>query len=622
MGGGSAFPTHTHHASFENNGYSHIGIQNQATTPQIQPYSIQSFSSSPYQNYNLPLVYHPHISNTPLHYPSFGAYSVSTPSHGSISSLPTASPSLSNGSVSSVYSIPSSNVSHDVSFTPPRNDALVNQLFHNDNGVLYTNSHNSLMSTNDSLDNKPSVVAASIDTHEAEFNNFQDQNSFERVSPTDSDSHLVSYYYEPEESVIAFEKIGQGGFGSVYLIKTKSNKNEQEEREFAVKVLKDQYVSLSEIKRKFDHTNILPLTAKKPTLTIRVAKITHGGFPGAVRVLCIESPFMKHGSLSLKLGEGKRFSERTLWQIIQQMASALAFMYQKDKCLHRDIKPENILIKDYDECNGDITTMLGDFGLVRSEDTLTSTTSSGTPSYMAPEQEYSRDSDVFALGITVFKLITGVSKIDDDTFSNRYKAKDDLSTEIKNRMGTAVSETMVDMVIAMTQKQRPRVSYDTIQEVCGYMLSRESSILLRSPSPSSTLLLDEDIAGLESRTQAMSISNSSSSTQSEAFEYQMQRENGHVNRNNSVRILCSKEAFQKIETVELKIEQQGQQIEAHPFTKKRVKRSTSDISENGIVIASVYGSSHLPKDRKYRGPFKIILFVNGLQVDKADYKHQ
>jgi serine/threonine protein kinase len=87
--------------------------------------------------------------------------------------------------------------------------------------------------------------------------------------------------------------------------------------------------------------------------------------------------------------------------------------------LHLDIKPSNILLDGLPESPWDqVTPMLADFGIARAGDDPAATATGptgvqGTPSFMAPEQiAGNRDaigprSDVFALGATLYTLLTG-----------------------------------------------------------------------------------------------------------------------------------------------------------------------------------------------------------------------
>ena len=112
-------------------------------------------------------------------------------------------------------------------------------------------------------------------------------------------------------------------------------------------------------------------------------------------------------SLSKLLKEGRRFNERSLWNIIKPIAEGLDCAHRVG-VLHRDIKPPNILITD------DSRPVLIDFGSARfeaAEATSTSVTFH-TPPYAAVEQyvkTYPQGpwTDIYALAVVLYECVTG-----------------------------------------------------------------------------------------------------------------------------------------------------------------------------------------------------------------------
>lgn len=128
----------------------------------------------------------------------------------------------------------------------------------------------------------------------------------------------------------------------------------------------------------------------------------------------------------------------TVYDIVARIADALAYAHQQ-KVVHRDIKPANIM---YDPRSGDLKVT--DFGIAKlSDDSRTKTGSVlGSPLYMSPEQlkgqKVSGASDIYSLGVTFFKLLTGETPYNADTLAN-------LTYQILNRRPRSVREFRPDL---------------------------------------------------------------------------------------------------------------------------------------------------------------------------------
>ncbi|WP_269079027.1 serine/threonine-protein kinase [Marinobacter similis] len=125
-------------------------------------------------------------------------------------------------------------------------------------------------------------------------------------------------------------------------------------------------------------------------------------------------------------------------EIIARVADALAYAHSQ-KVVHRDIKPGNII---YNPNDGAIK--ITDFGIAKiSDDSRTKTGSvMGSPLYMSPEQlkgqKVTGASDIYSLGVTLYKLVSGETPYQGDTLAN-------LTYQILNKRPRSVREFNADI---------------------------------------------------------------------------------------------------------------------------------------------------------------------------------
>jgi eukaryotic-like serine/threonine-protein kinase len=193
-------------------------------------------------------------------------------------------------------------------------------------------------------------------------------------------------------------EIGAGGMATVYLAQ-----DLRHDRKVALKLLRPELSAvigaerfLAEIKltANLQHPHILPLFDSGEA----------DGF------LFYVMPFVEGESLRSRLNREKQLPMADAVRIATEVASALDYAHRHG-VVHRDIKPENILIHDG-------RALVADFGIALAAskaggNRMTETGMSlGTPHYMSPEQamgerEITARSDVYALGVVLYEMLTG-----------------------------------------------------------------------------------------------------------------------------------------------------------------------------------------------------------------------
>lgn len=171
--------------------------------------------------------------------------------------------------------------------------------------------------------------------------------------------------------------------------------------------------------------------------------------------------YIDGGSLDDYIAKKNIIKEDEAIKIVRQIGSALTFMHM-NKMLHLDLKPANIMMKK----SGDI--VLIDFGLSKQynskgEPESSTKVGAGTPGYAPIEQANYREGkgfpetmDVYALGGTMFKMLTGVRPPDaSDILNDGFPYYELKEQNISDRTSSSVAKAM-----APIKKDR----YQTVEE--------------------------------------------------------------------------------------------------------------------------------------------------------------
>jgi serine/threonine-protein kinase len=200
--------------------------------------------------------------------------------------------------------------------------------------------------------------------------------------------------------------LGEGGMATLWRAV-----DEQLDREVAVKLLREQFSSDAGFAARFkqearsagslSHPNIVP--------------VYDYGTDGTDGIQFIVMQLIEGQDLATILRERTVLSTDDAVKVAIGVASALEVAHRRG-IVHRDVKPGNILITD----DGDVKVT--DFGIARavSEASMTVTgTTLGSVHYFSPEQargdEVTGASDVYALGIVLYEMLTGRRPFEGDS---------------------------------------------------------------------------------------------------------------------------------------------------------------------------------------------------------------
>ncbi len=227
-------------------------------------------------------------------------------------------------------------------------------------------------------------------------------------SPINPDSHihcqscgvpLTSLLYNRFKII---KPIGRGGFGKTYLAEDVDNLNSlcvvkqlayQGQGSWATK----KAIELFELEAKQ-----LSLLSENPQIPTLLAYFQDGGY------LYLAQQFIEGEDLLKQLARQGQYSEVQIQQLLIELLPVLQFIHDRE-VIHRDIKPENIMRQAKD---GRI--FLIDFGVSKLiSQTLVKTGSIlGSYGYSPLEQLQQGNvvyaSDLYALGVTCFHLLSGV----------------------------------------------------------------------------------------------------------------------------------------------------------------------------------------------------------------------
>jgi serine/threonine-protein kinase len=168
-------------------------------------------------------------------------------------------------------------------------------------------------------------------------------------------------------------------------------------------------------------------------------------------------------TFALILTRQEQITETDAIVILDSVAEALKYAWDRHGVIHCDIKPDNIMvgsdgivkILDLGLCN-----IMGNSQHSSDESGTAKETITGTPAYMSPEQIYGDvdidvRSDIYSLGATLYHLLTGQilfpDMSNDETL--RSHVTPEISAQDPRQLNPDVSEGLVHILSKMCAKE-------------------------------------------------------------------------------------------------------------------------------------------------------------------------
>lgn len=200
------------------------------------------------------------------------------------------------------------------------------------------------------------------------------------------------------------ELIGVGGMANVYRCN-----DTLDDREVAIKILKDEYLNNEEFIRRFKNESKAIATLSHPNI-VKVYDVSFGDMIQYIVMEYIDGITLKEYFDQQGIIEWKESLYLT-----NQVLKALQHAHEHG-IVHRDIKPQNIMLLQ------DGTIKVTDFGIARFSDKATRTMTEhaiGSVHYISPEQARGEatdgKSDIYSVGVMLYEMLTGRLPFDADS---------------------------------------------------------------------------------------------------------------------------------------------------------------------------------------------------------------
>jgi serine/threonine protein kinase len=261
-------------------------------------------------------------------------------------------------------------------------------------------------------------------------------------------------------------QIGAGGMGTVYLAE---RSDAEYRREVAIKVVQRGMGSDFILRRFRTERQILAALDHPNIARLFDGGTTEDGLPYFV---------MEHivGEDLLAYAEARRLTVRERIALFREVCSAVAYAHQR-LVVHRDLKPGNVIVTE------EGVPKLLDFGLAKllepdSSGSGAEMTATGvrifTPEYASPEQvrggPVTTASDVYSLGVVLYRLLTGQSPYrvptrSPEAISRAVLEQDPVRPSSATVSGARALRGDLDTIVARALRKEPERRYGSAEQL-------------------------------------------------------------------------------------------------------------------------------------------------------------
>jgi serine/threonine-protein kinase len=299
----------------------------------------------------------------------------------------------------------------------------------------------------------------------------------------DMQQKVLNHRYELEQ------KIGEGGMARVY-----RGRDQRLNRTVAIKVLHSHYAADPGFLQRFHHEAQAAANLRHPN----IVDVYDVGQDGDVHYIVME--YVQGSDLkSLILRHAPLPVEQAV-AIAEAVANGLDAAHRVGM-VHRDIKPQNVIVGEHGQVK------ITDFGIAKSQmsTALTETgVTFGTADYISPEQARGQAatprSDIYALGVTLYEMLTGRLPFTGDSsiaVAMQHVTADPPPPRMYNPRIPVQLEAIVLRALNKEPEARPASARDFVRLLANYRDVGDQATVVRPvvPRPPSNAVASPQPAG-------------------------------------------------------------------------------------------------------------------------------